>query len=98
MAYEKLDKLVLALNDYDAIKHLNPGNFQASQGLNRIHKLMSHDSELRDSVMKSREKEDRSIILQEPPKQNLNINFEVLEKQKQHGNELFKQSKLSKLP
>lgn len=37
LAYEKLDKLVSALHDYEAVKNIYPGDKQAAEGLYRIH-------------------------------------------------------------
>jgi len=45
LAYEKLDKILLAKRDYEAIKSIHPANIQASEGLNRIHKILQNSDE-----------------------------------------------------
>jgi hypothetical protein len=42
LAYEALEKLPKSKSDFVAVKNLDPGNVQASQGLSRLSKIMDH--------------------------------------------------------
>ena len=57
LAYEKMDKIAKALQDFESVKHLNPSNMTASEGLHRLHKIINNDEDLKRSIEKSRSQE-----------------------------------------
>lgn len=90
LAYEKLDKLRLARNDYVEVKHLNPGNKQASEGLHRVDKLLIQE----DPAMANK-KELEEIQMKKNVSAKADL-LEELEKEKNAANQLFKAGDLRK--
>mmetsp|Transcript_37444 Transcript_37444/g.33550 ORF Transcript_37444/g.33550 Transcript_37444/m.33550 type:complete len:272 (-) Transcript_37444:808-1623(-) len=102
MAYEKIEKNVLALQDFEAVKHIQPGNKQASDGLHRIHNAMQNDPDLKKNVEKMREEVKNAAANTESPKEAEKVeksapkpdistlDIEKLEKIKATGNDAFK--------
>lgn len=52
-----MDKIAKSLQDYESVKHLNPSNMNASEGLRRLHQLINKDEDLKRSIEKARSQE-----------------------------------------
>ena len=108
MANEKLDRIILAQRDYEAIKELHPSNLQASKGLNRIHQILLNSDEKKRYVKEAENEKSSDETHQSPAKSNLesgiknteqpkkevvaNINLKELQNKKEEINNFFKQS------
>lgn len=46
MAYERLEKYKRSIRDFNKVKHLEPGNMQASQGIRRVQPCCQYDKEV----------------------------------------------------
>ncbi len=52
-----MDKIAKSLQDYETVKHLNPSNMNASEGLRRLHQIINKDEDLKRSIEKARSQE-----------------------------------------
>ena len=66
LAYEKLDKIVLSVREFEQVKSLDPGNRSASEGLSRLHKVIHQDDDLKKSLARARSQE-QSIEKEKAP-------------------------------
>ena len=77
MANEKLDRIILAQRDYEAIKELHPSNLQASKGLNRIHQILLNSDEKKRYVKEAENEKSSDETEQLPAKTNLEVKSSI---------------------
>lgn len=94
----------MALKDYESVKHLNPGNMIASEGLSRLHKIINKDDDLKRSLEKSRnqdasrnkqkeiEKTESKAATESSKQDDIEADLKRYEEEKVQGNNYFKDS------